>query len=320
MTGPAEQGYTAPLHAGDAAVALPGTLPERPFGVHFRMARWKSLVVLIAIPAMLLLVQIIVFQPVVLIEGPADPNKPALTPLTIVATGLSTAITALLATILVSKMAKVPWRAVFRHTRTFDWRRAGVYLLGSAGLVGLTIIVTALIEPGSTGMGEFKIGASTVAVLIATLLAIPLQSAGEEIAFRGAAIPAAGSWFRSIRLAMAFGIMVSGALFAVVHVSLDPWLVSYLFVFSACTALMGLISGGLEAAMAFHVSNNVLAGIVNGLFAGGGPSVIDRAVGSGPGASIIILMVMNVLVVVMVWLVERAKRSNSTAPSAPRNR
>lgn len=299
------------------AVALPGTLPERPFGVHFRMARWKSLVVLIAVPVTLLLVQVIVFQPVVLIEGPADPNKPALTPLTIVATGLSTAITALLATVLVARMAKVPWRAVFRHIRPFDWRRVRVYLLGSAVLAGLAGIATTLIAPESTGRGAFEIGATTIATLVATLLFTPLQSAGEEIAFRGAVIPAAGSWFRSVRLAMVFGIIVSGALFAAVHVSLDPWLVSYLFVFSACTAIMGLISGGLEAAMAFHVSNNVVAGIVNALFAGGGSSVIDRGVGSGPGPSIIILMVMNVLVVVMVWLVERAKRSSSTAPTAP---
>jgi membrane protease YdiL (CAAX protease family) len=294
--------------------ALPGTSPERPFGVHLRMARWKSLVVLIAVPVILLLVQVIVFQPVVLIEGPADPTKPALTPLTIVATGLSTAITALLVTVLVARMAKVPWRAVFRHTRTFDWRRVGVYLLGSAVLVGLAGVVTTLIAPGSTGRGTFEIGATTIATLVATLLATPLQSAGEEIAFRGAVIPAAGSWFRSVRLAMVFGIIVSGALFAAVHVSLDPWLVSYLFVFSACTAIMGLISGGLEAAMAFHVSNNVVAGIVNALFADGGASVIDRGVGSGPGPSLIILMVMNVLVVVMVWLAERAKRSSSVRP------
>jgi membrane protease YdiL (CAAX protease family) len=299
-----------PAHAGDATGALPGTVPERPFGVHFRMARWKSLVVLVAVPVMLLLVQIIVFQPVVLIEGPADPSKPALTPLTIAAAGLSTAITAFLSTLLVAKMAKVPWRAVFRHTRTFDWRRVGVYLLGSAVLVGLGGVVTTLVAPESTGRGTFEIGATTVAILVATLLATPLQSAGEEIAFRGVVIPAAGSWFRSIRLAMVFGIIVSGALFAVVHVSLDPWLVSYLVVFSACTALMGVISGGLEAAMAFHVANNVVVGIVNALFAGGGPSVLDRAVGSGPGPSLIILMVMNVLVVLMVWFVERAKRSS----------
>jgi uncharacterized protein len=288
---------------------LPGTIPERPFGVHFRMAPWKSLVVLIAIPVMLLVVQVIVFQVVVLIEGPADPNKPALTPLTIAASGVSTAVTAVLSTMLVAGMATVPWRAVFRHRRAFDPRRLGVYLLGASGLVGLALLVTALIAPESTGWSALEIGAPTIAILVATLLATPLQSAGEEIVFRGGVVPAAGSFFRSTRLAVAFGIVVSGALFALVHVSLDPWFVSYMFVISACTAIMGLISGGLEAAMAFHVSNNVLAGIVNALFAGGGSSVVDRGAGSGLGASVIVLMVMNVLVVVLVWRVERAKRS-----------
>lgn len=297
--------------AGDAAPTLPGTSPERPFGVHFQMGRWKALIVLIATPVMLLLAQIILFQAVVWIEGPADPNRVALTPLTIAATGLSTAIAALLATILVARMAKVSWRVIFRHTRVFDLHRLGVYLLGSAPLVGLSILVTALIAPESTGWATFGVNAAVVGALVATLLATPLQAAGEEVAFRGAVIPAAGSWFRSTRLAVVFGILVSGALFAIVHVSLDPWFVSYVFVFSACVAIMGLISGGLEAAMAFHVSNNVLVGIVNALFAGDGSSVVDRAAGSGPGPYLIILMGMNVSVVAMVWLVERAKRSRT---------
>ncbi|MFI8528033.1 CPBP family intramembrane glutamic endopeptidase [Promicromonospora sukumoe] len=295
-------------HAGAAAAALPGTWPDRPFGVHFRMSRWKSLVVLVAIPLILLLVQIILFQGVVLIEGPADPNKPALTPLTIAATGLSTAVTAVLATLLVARMAKVPWRAVFRHTRAFDRRRLGVYLLGAAVVVGLGTIATALIAPGSSGWGAFEVGPLVVATIAVTLVFTPLQAAGEEVAFRGAAVPAAGSWFRSTRLGVVFGILVSGVLFAAVHVTLDPWLVSYLIVFSACTVIMGLISGGLEAAMAFHVSNNVLVGLVNALFAGGGSSVVDRGVGSGPGAALIILMVMNVLAVLMVWFIERTGR------------
>ena len=42
--------------------ARPGTLPDRPFGVHVRMARWKSLIVLIAIPLTLFVTQILVFQ------------------------------------------------------------------------------------------------------------------------------------------------------------------------------------------------------------------------------------------------------------------
>lgn len=200
---------------------------------------------------------------------------------------------------------------MFRHTRTFDWRRLRVYLLASAGPVALAFLATALIAPGSTGWGAFGIGATTITIIAVTLLATPLQAAGEEVAFRGAVIPAAGSWFRGPRLAMAFGIIVSGAIFAVIHVSADPWFVSYLFVFTACTALMGLISGGLEAAIAFHVSNNVLIGIVNALFAGDAATVVDRGLGSGPGSAVVILMVMNVSVLAMVWLMERRRQGRA---------
>ncbi|MDQ0644341.1 CPBP family intramembrane glutamic endopeptidase [Microbacterium murale] len=296
--------------------ALPGTLPERPFGVHFRMPRWKSLIVLIAIPVTLLLVQLIVFQGVVAIEGPADPNNPVLTPLTVAATGISTALTALLMTMLVAGMAKVSWRAVFRHTRRFDWRRVGIYLLGSAVLVGFSVGATAIIAPGSTGWGAFGIGTTTVIAILVSLVATPLQSAGEEITFRGVLIPAAGSWFRNVRLALGFGIILSGLLFAVAHVSFAPWFIAYMLVFSACTTLMGVISGGLEAAMAFHVANNLLVGIANALFAGDSSTALDRGAGSGPGASLIILMVMNIAVTVMVWLIERAKRTRALTRSA----
>ena len=295
--------------------ARPGTLPDHPFGVHFRMARWKSLIVLIAIPLTLFVTQILVFQIPVAIEGPADPNRPSLTPLTIAAAGVSTAVTAVLMTLLVAALAKVSWRAVFSHTRRFDWRRVGTYLLGSALLVGLSILVTVLIAPASLGWGSFAIGGTTIAIMLVTLVATPLQSAGEEIAFRGALIPAAGSWFRNTRVAVAFGIVVSGVLFALIHVTLDPWLLAYLMVFSACTAAMGLLSGGLEAAMAFHVANNVIAGLVNPLFTGGESTSIDRSVGAGPGAGLLILMAMNVAVVVMVWLVERRKRSLAQEPA-----
>ncbi|MCS5721477.1 CPBP family intramembrane metalloprotease [Herbiconiux sp. CPCC 203407] len=283
-------------------------LTDRPFGVHFRMARWKSLIVLVAVPLLLLVVQILVFQIVVLVEGPPDPRMPRLTPLAILAAGVSTAITALVATVLVARLAKVSWRSVFRRDRTFDKRRLGAYLVASAVLVGLSVLATALIAPGSTGWGALDISTTTIVVILVTLLATPLQAAGEEVAFRGVVVPAAASWFRAVRPAIALGIVVSGALFAVVHVSLDPWLVSYLFVFSACTVIMGLLSGGLEAAIAFHVSNNVIAGIVNAVFADGGAATIDRAVGAGPGPSLIILMVMNVAVVIAVWLIERRRR------------
>lgn len=272
------------------------------------MARWKSLILLVASPLLLLLTQIIVFQVVYLIEGPPDPNRPALTPLAIAATGLSTGITAVLTTIIVAKMAKVPWQAVFRHTRRFDWGRVGIYLLGSAPLVGLSAIATAIIAPETTGWGTFAFGGTTIAIIAVSVFATPVQAAGEEITFRGAVMPAAGSWIRNPRIAFAFSIFVSSVLFAAIHVTIAPWFVAYMFVFTTATALIGLFSGGLEAAIAFHVANNFTVGVVNALFAGNEASVVDRGAGSDPGSYLLIQMVMNVLIVVMVWLMERARR------------
>lgn len=290
-------------------------ISDRPFGVHIRMKRWKSLIVLIAVPVVLLVMQIVIFQGVTLIEGPADPLNPALTPLTILAVGLSTGLASLIITALTARLANVPWRSLFRHNRSFDWRRMRVYLLGSAVLVAIGGTVTRLIAPESTGTGAIEMGATTLLISLVTLVAIPFQSAGEEVLFRGAVVPAAGSWFRGVRPAIAFGIIVSGVLFALVHVSVEPWFVTYLFVLSACTVIMGLISGGLEAAIAFHVSNNVVAGIANAVYSGNGADVLERGANSGPGPAMIVLMLMNVAVVIMVWLTERAKRSPKRSDS-----
>jgi len=300
MTDPAP----APIPARADATGV-GAGEHRPFGVHLRMGRWRSLLVLVAAPVTLLLAQLVVFQAVVAIEGPADPSRPSLTPLAIVATGASTAIAAALMTALVAAMARVPWRSVLRHGRGFDWRRLATYLLATTPIIALGCGATAILAPATTGWSTFEIGATTVAIVAATLVFTPLQAAGEEVSFRGAVVPAAGSWLRGTRLPLVAGIAVSWILFAVVHVSLDPWFLAYLLVFSTSAVLMGVVSGGLEAAMAFHVANNVLFGIVNAVFAGGGATVVDRAAESGPGPAYVILMAMDLAVLAVVWLIER---------------
>jgi hypothetical protein len=59
--------------------------------------------------------------------------------------------------------------------------------------VGLSILVTVVTAPDSLGWGSFTIGATTIAMILVALVATPLQSAGEDIAFGGALIPAASS-------------------------------------------------------------------------------------------------------------------------------
>ncbi|MFI5933859.1 lysostaphin resistance A-like protein [Actinoplanes sp. NPDC051494] len=272
------------------------------------MAWWKSLIVVISVPLTLLVVQLGLYLLAGLVEG-GDPLESTLTPLKLLAANLSTGLTALLAVVLVTWFARVPWRSVFSSPRRFDRRRLAIYFAGSVVLVGAGAAAVAVLAPDATGWVGFGISGTTVALLAVVLFSTPIQSAGEEIMFRGAVLPAVGSWFRAVRPAFISGLVVSSLSFAVVHAATDRWLMGYYVFLSACTAIMGLISRGLEAAMAFHAANNVVATTINALLAGGGSLVVDRTEGAGGGPALIIPAVVNLGVLAFVGLRERARRS-----------
>jgi uncharacterized protein len=280
-----------------------------PFGTHIRMVWWKSLIVVAAIPLTLLLVQLGFSLLAGLVEG-GDPLESTLTPLKLLAANLSTGLTALLAVVLVAWFSRVPWRSVFSSPRRFDPRRLGIYFAGSVVLVGAGIVAVAVVAPDATVWVGFAISGTTVSLLAVVVFTTPIQSAGEEIMFRGAVLPAAASWFRGVRPAFITGLVVSSLSFAVVHAASDRWLMGYYVFLSACTATMGLITRGLEAAMAFHAANNVVATTVNALLAGGGSLVVDRTEGAGGGAALIIPAMVNLGVIAFVWHRERARRTN----------
>ena len=73
---------------------------------------------------------------------------------------------------------------------------------------------------------------------------------------------------------------------------------------------MGLITRGLEAAIGFHVANNLVTTTVNVLLADGGALVVDRTEGAGGGPSLLVLAVVNLGVLAFVWLRERARRTD----------
>ncbi|MFK4246026.1 lysostaphin resistance A-like protein [Micromonospora chokoriensis] len=280
----------------------------RPFGTHIRMAWWKSVIVIAAIPLTLLLLQVVLYQLASSIEG-SDPSEPTLTPLKLLAANLSTGLTALLAVVLVSRFGKVPWRTIFSSPRHFDKRRLSLYFGGSVVLVGAGLAVGATFAPDAMNWVGFGFTGTTMALLVVVVVSTPIQSAGEEIMFRGAMLPAAASWFRAVRLAFITGLVVSSLAFALTHAAGDPWLNGYYLFLSVCTALMGLVSRGLEAAMAFHVANNVVATTINALMAGGDAIVIDRTEGAGGGPALIILAAVNLAVLTFVWLRERSRRT-----------
>ncbi|GAA3767193.1 CPBP family intramembrane glutamic endopeptidase [Micromonospora maritima] len=293
----------APRTAGRPAVDS-----SRPFGAHLRMSWWKPLVVILVPPLVMLALQVLLYQVVGVVEGSDDPMSPTMTPLKSLAVNLSIGASGVVAVLLLARIARVPWRSLISSPRAFDARRLTYYLVGAALLVGAGIGVVALVAPDSPGWTAFGITGTTIGLLAVTVLSTPLQSAGEELLWRSAVLPAAASWVRAVRPALAVGLVVSSLGFAVLHGSSDPWLFGYFTFIGLCTGLMAIVSSGIEAPVAFHVANNVLFGIVSTVMAGGEPYAIDRATDSGD-ASLLILAAVNIAMVLLVWSHERRTRT-----------
>lgn len=80
----------------------------------------------------------------------------------------------------------------------------------------------------------------------------------------------------------------------------------------ASTAVMALLSRGLEAPIAFHVMNNVFAMVIGALFADGAGIGQDRSAGAA-GPYLLLFLVAEVIAVLLVWRLEkRGSRTSDT--------
>jgi membrane protease YdiL (CAAX protease family) len=120
---------------------------------------------------------------------------------------------------------------------------------------------------------------------------------------------------RAVRPALVVGLVVSSLTFSATHVPTDPWLAAYFALFGACAGLTAILSGGIEAAVALHVAQNVLTFTVGALMAGGGIFGIDRSAGSG-GAFLLIPAAAFVGMVVLVLVRERRAGPSGPGPLA----
>jgi uncharacterized protein len=312
------RGAPIPATGHPAAQPAPSVVDtSRPFGAHLRMSWWKPLVLVLTMPLVLVVLQVLAYQLVGVVEGSDDPLSPELTPPKSLAVNLATGATGLAAVLLLVWMTRVPWRALFSSRRAFDRRRLARYSIGAALLVGAGAGVVGAVAPASTGWTTFAVSGTTIAFLTITLLTTPIQAAGEELIYRSVMLPASASWVRPVRPALAVGLVVSAVGFAAVHGSTDPWLAGYFVVVAVSTGLMAILSGGMEAPIAFHVINNVLFGVISNVMSGGGTTTIDRATDTGD-ASLLILVAVNIGMVALVATHERRRRRRTSEVPAHR--
>lgn len=279
---------------------VPDRERARPFGAHLRMQWWKPLIVVAVLPVAMVLLQILFFQIVAALEGNGT-SRSELSPLQFLAVNLSMSITGLLSVPVIAWFAHVPIRRILNASGRFNWRRmlsyAGTFAVIMAAANGLM----ALLFPETTNWSGFGFSGTTAAILSIVLLTTPLTAAAEELMFRAAIMPALASWIRPVRIALPFGVILSSVVFALVHGSSDPWQFGYYTFLALCMAVMIIVSRGLEAAIAFHISHNLVTSILNTLLVSGGAMIIDRSNGAGgPHLLVLVPFVLAALTIVIV--------------------
>jgi membrane protease YdiL (CAAX protease family) len=153
-------------------------------------------------------------------------------------------------------------------------------------------------------------------LIVVILLTTPFQAAGEEYGVRGLLARSIGSWFSSSRVGLVVATVLTSVVFMLLHGAGDPWLNGYYFGMGVIFSLLVWRTGGLEAAVALHMVNN-LVGEITVPFGDLG-SMFDRHAGVA-GPEILIQVFFTVAIAVaMWWLSGRSSLTRSAAPAAYR--
>lgn len=131
--------------------------------------------------------------------------------------------------------------------------------------------------------------ATTLVLLVLTLALVPFQAAAEEYVFRGYLAQLVGSWLRH----PAFAVLLPVPLFVLGH-GYDTLGAIDVAVFAVVCGWLTWRTGGLEAAIAVHVANNVVLMSLSAV--GFGDPNATNTTPLGLGVSVGMLVVFAVLV------------------------
>lgn len=148
------------------------------------------------------------------------------------------------------------------------------------------------------------------ASLVVIVLLVPFQAAAEEYVFRGVLVQALGSWLPQRAWAGVIVVLVPTGLFVLGH-GYGLWGLADVGAFGLAAMWLVLRTGGLEAAIALHVANNVTIFAVQatGLF---GPTTQDP-----DGGSLLGVLLTVVTSIGYCWVVEVLARRSGIARTSP---
>lgn len=176
----------------------------------------------------------------------------------------------------------------------------------------LIYIVSAWVVDGTRTLGRED---GWIALLLMALFMTPLQAAGEEYLFRGFVMVSIGAWFRRPIVGLVISGVVSSAVFAAAHGSGDPWIIVNLVGMSVACVYLTWRTGGLEAAIAIHVVNNVVVGVFGVLTGTSAESYIDASTRSTPLEALVGVAVMALATLILLRAADRAGISRTVPPA-----
>ena len=122
-----------------------------------------------------------------------------------------------------------------------------------------------------------------LSLLIIVLIMTPFQAAGEEYFFRGWLMQNVGAYFARPMLGLVVSVTVSSVVFAAAHGSPDPWVLGSIGCFAVAAGVAAYRTGGLEAGIAMHAVNNMLAFGAVLLFGGWEEAFVGADIAGHPG-------------------------------------
>lgn len=316
--GPAQRGFATPP-------AFRPTLPvtETDYTMFWRTPAWswwRPIVAFLLVGGGWLIVTTVFFSIATIVDSTtgridmANYNPMNITPLGFIANNLGLA--AMIGLTMIASVALFKQRPGFTASVVgrLRWRWLGRCF---ALLTPLWVVYVGAMtwwQISTEGPLQLAVNKDTWLMLFGILLTTPLQAAGEEFGFRGAFNRSAASFFTNPRIALVVGAIVSSLIFMGAHAADDPWLNIYYFAFGLVACVLTWRTGGLEAAIAMHVVNNVIS-LSTAPFSDIS-DMFNRDVGAGDPTVLIGVAVMAVATVLVVWQAKVKGIETTSAPGA----
>jgi membrane protease YdiL (CAAX protease family) len=201
--------------------------------------------------------------------------------------------------------------SIVGHFRwTIFWR----FMAIAGGVMAVAAVFEAVL---SGGFGQLSWNPYSLFLILSILITTPFQAAGEEYGTRGLVARSVGSWFSNRWVGLVVSILVSSVVFMLLHGAGEPWLNAYYLLVGVTFSVLVWRTGGLEAAIALHVCNNLVSEFTLPFSPDAVAHLFERQAGSAGVETLIPMGVTALVAGLLLWQSSRLGLPRATAPAGP---